>query len=317
MESQLTPNTNAKRADRGLEAPDVEWIRRIVGHRGPLGYQAGDTNLYRYVHNSPTNFTDPSGLAPLDERDWPRWLRDMVGDENATGGRGTIRRIISVNQDFSHARGAGGASVPAHFDVRYEDENGNDRMQRFRRDQAEGGRRAFTDEEHAAMQQNRDTARSQRRQRRTGGGGNTARAINILGAYLTVREACQAAGIGHPDYVTTDREYYFTAPDNSVFYVQEYVWPRSWVSNPRRVFVAGPRAGQTEEITTADVEDHRAEAEARYGRLIPGGWFSSPRFIPGTERRTLPLMEGTRETGYVDEEGVHEYPAPFIRERGI
>ena len=27
----------------------------------PLGFAAGDANLYRYVFNSPTNFTDPSG----------------------------------------------------------------------------------------------------------------------------------------------------------------------------------------------------------------------------------------------------------------
>lgn len=28
----------------------------------PLGFQAGDENLYRFVGNNPTNFTDPSGL---------------------------------------------------------------------------------------------------------------------------------------------------------------------------------------------------------------------------------------------------------------
>ena len=28
----------------------------------PLGFDAGDSNLYRYVHNAPTNATDPSGL---------------------------------------------------------------------------------------------------------------------------------------------------------------------------------------------------------------------------------------------------------------
>jgi RHS repeat-associated protein len=28
----------------------------------PIGFAAGDANLYRYVGNSPTNFTDPSGL---------------------------------------------------------------------------------------------------------------------------------------------------------------------------------------------------------------------------------------------------------------
>jgi RHS repeat-associated protein len=29
----------------------------------PVGFSAGDTNLYRYVNNSPTNFTDPTGMT--------------------------------------------------------------------------------------------------------------------------------------------------------------------------------------------------------------------------------------------------------------
>jgi RHS repeat-associated protein len=29
----------------------------------PIGFSAGDTNLYRYVNNSPTNFTDPTGTT--------------------------------------------------------------------------------------------------------------------------------------------------------------------------------------------------------------------------------------------------------------
>jgi len=32
----------------------------------PAGFGPGDPNLYRYVKNSPTNFTDPSGLVPSD-----------------------------------------------------------------------------------------------------------------------------------------------------------------------------------------------------------------------------------------------------------
>ena len=30
----------------------------------PIAFEGGDANLYRYVGNSPTNFTDPLGLAP-------------------------------------------------------------------------------------------------------------------------------------------------------------------------------------------------------------------------------------------------------------
>ena len=31
----------------------------------PLGFAAGDQNLYRFVGNNPTNFVDPSGLSPV------------------------------------------------------------------------------------------------------------------------------------------------------------------------------------------------------------------------------------------------------------
>jgi hypothetical protein len=33
----------------------------------PLGFEAGDPNLYRYVSNSPTNHADPSGLLEVDD----------------------------------------------------------------------------------------------------------------------------------------------------------------------------------------------------------------------------------------------------------
>jgi RHS repeat-associated protein len=34
----------------------------------PLGFDAGDSNLYRYVHNEPSVIEDPSGLAPASDR---------------------------------------------------------------------------------------------------------------------------------------------------------------------------------------------------------------------------------------------------------
>jgi RHS repeat-associated protein len=36
----------------------------------PIGFSAGDTNLYRYVNNSPTNWTDPTGEIPLVALAW-------------------------------------------------------------------------------------------------------------------------------------------------------------------------------------------------------------------------------------------------------
>jgi hypothetical protein len=83
--------------------------------------------------------------------------------------------------------------------------------------------------------------------------------------------------------------------------------------SPQRVYVAGPRARQRENITNAELDTYRQEGEALYGRYVPGGLFSSPRFIPGTERQTLPWFEvdvyGVRRlVGYVDENGLHRYP---------
>jgi hypothetical protein len=38
---------------------------RSLAQQEPLGFEAGDTNLYRYVENDPTDFTDPTGLKIL------------------------------------------------------------------------------------------------------------------------------------------------------------------------------------------------------------------------------------------------------------
>ncbi len=51
--------------DSGL---DGGWVRGLAAPagwqgRGAVGFNAGDSNVYRYVGNSPTNATDPSGLA--------------------------------------------------------------------------------------------------------------------------------------------------------------------------------------------------------------------------------------------------------------
>jgi hypothetical protein len=44
----------------------------------PLSFTAGDTNLYRYVHNRPNSYTDPSGKYLVvgfgEHMDWLNWL---------------------------------------------------------------------------------------------------------------------------------------------------------------------------------------------------------------------------------------------------
>jgi RHS repeat-associated protein len=56
-------------AETGLYYYRARYYDSAVGRfisEDPIGFSAGDTNLYRYVSNSPTNYTDPSGkVVPL------------------------------------------------------------------------------------------------------------------------------------------------------------------------------------------------------------------------------------------------------------
>ncbi|TWT75097.1 putative deoxyribonuclease RhsB [Allorhodopirellula solitaria] len=54
-------------ADAGLQNNRARWYDPATGRwlsNDPIGFAAGDANLYRYVGNGPTTKTDPSGLQP-------------------------------------------------------------------------------------------------------------------------------------------------------------------------------------------------------------------------------------------------------------
>ncbi|MGC4002700.1 MAG: RHS repeat-associated core domain-containing protein [Pirellulales bacterium] len=59
----------------GYYRMDQRWYDPIVASwitQDPIGFAGGQSNLYVYVGNSPTNYTDPTGLAGIG--DWmPRW----------------------------------------------------------------------------------------------------------------------------------------------------------------------------------------------------------------------------------------------------
>lgn len=57
-----TRRDRAAARDPGLERLPAHI--RLLASENPLGFEAGDANLYRYVGNNPTNATDPSGLIP-------------------------------------------------------------------------------------------------------------------------------------------------------------------------------------------------------------------------------------------------------------
>ena len=53
----------------GLQYNRARWYDPNTGRwlsQDPIGFNAGDANLYRYVGNGPTNKTDPSGLEEID-----------------------------------------------------------------------------------------------------------------------------------------------------------------------------------------------------------------------------------------------------------
>jgi RHS repeat-associated protein len=71
----------------GLQHNGERYYDPRVGRwvsQDPLGLQSGDTNLYRYVDNGPTNATDPSGL------------KLMVAGQEVKKGDSTYRKLIDV-----------------------------------------------------------------------------------------------------------------------------------------------------------------------------------------------------------------------------
>jgi len=89
-------------ADTGLFYYDARWYDPNTGEfisNDPIGFAAGDANLYRYVGNGPTNATDPSGLKGF-------W--NSVIDNSKVGWAFTS---TLVSEFTSNAYGAGKAIV--------------------------------------------------------------------------------------------------------------------------------------------------------------------------------------------------------------
>ena len=62
-------------ANAGMYANRARWYSPTLmrfASTDPLGYGAGDANIYRYEGNNPSTRTDPSGLqpAPVDQSSW-------------------------------------------------------------------------------------------------------------------------------------------------------------------------------------------------------------------------------------------------------
>src|SRR6266851_1495432 len=58
----IPTTSRARLDDRETPATVMPAHIRLLAQNSPLGFNAGDTNLYRSVGNDPTNSTDPMGL---------------------------------------------------------------------------------------------------------------------------------------------------------------------------------------------------------------------------------------------------------------
>src|SRR5262249_16469735 len=83
------------------------WTEPVRGRfldQPPLGFNAGDTNLYRYVGNDPTDFTDPTGEdgmpAPGDadlRRLWEQRWRAEAEQLHAARARNFLQVMVGMD----------------------------------------------------------------------------------------------------------------------------------------------------------------------------------------------------------------------------
>jgi RHS repeat-associated protein len=137
------------------------------------------------------------------------------------------------------------------------------------------------------------------------------RTVTVLEAYMSARDVCQAMGLVQPDYtVVGTLPYYFPGGD-SVFIVKAPGALNFW-SAPQKEYISGPRKGAVCEITDKAVQRYREIGEQLYGRYVPGNLFREPRFIPGTERKSIPLIDDNGFIiGEVGKHGVTVFHQPY------
>jgi hypothetical protein len=79
-----------------LQNNHARWYDGTTGRwmtQDPLGFAAGDSNLYRYVHNQPTGATDPSGLTSVSEATVGDMLKDLGIREGKASEEAYIKEI--------------------------------------------------------------------------------------------------------------------------------------------------------------------------------------------------------------------------------
>jgi RHS repeat-associated protein len=223
--------------------------------RDPMGYGAGDGNLYRYVGNGPVGAVDPWGLAHLPGNARGEWVEGVRGNgvfeyadtpmnrERGIAGKRVVyknqhiapggfpgewyyggnaeiatvpvERVLGTDSDFSAADAAMRAKLRDPSWRRPEGYTWN------HSGQPGSGRMELVKTKYHRAVAHQGSARLPRAMlRRTGAllGRGAANALIIGDVYMTARDAAQAAGLVQADFVVgRERTYYFTCDDGSVF----------------------------------------------------------------------------------------------------
>jgi hypothetical protein len=102
--SQMPTSVNWEGNANSVRSGSSAVAALFQGH-DPLGFDAGDANLYRYVGNGPTNATDPSGLeeAPkYGDKPIAGWVAVEEKSGQKKGASGTFLWKIEKNPAPAH-----------------------------------------------------------------------------------------------------------------------------------------------------------------------------------------------------------------------
>ncbi len=87
----MLTRTAASSRFNGGRTTNVPWYVSSLTYQNCLGYEAGDTNLYRYVGNGPTDATDPSGTEEERPRTFPNKQTQKRNDDDLKNLKGILK----------------------------------------------------------------------------------------------------------------------------------------------------------------------------------------------------------------------------------
>ncbi|UUO09290.1 choice-of-anchor D domain-containing protein [Blastopirellula sp. J2-11] len=304
----------------------------------PIGFAAGDANLYRYVGNSHLNAVDPSGLLPGANRG--EWISGTPGNgvfrynnsEWAQNARVAGAEVVFKDghiaeggfpAEWYYGGSAEKGSVPIRkitgtdADFTAADEAMREKLKdpNWKRPKGYTWNHAGTEScktmelvesgkgvKHGAVSHKGSGAAARARLRAAK---IAPKAFGALTAYFVVRDAADFArghslSDVHEDYVFSDGESEYTLTTRSPLgYILSYKYMKNYIS--------GPREGESEYISDEVFEEHRQKGIEMYGRLRWNPW-TGYYYDEGDVRKGIPVKdEYGREIGFCGKDGIEYY----------